>query len=55
MKLGEFPSAVKDCEKAIELNPKFVKAYINSEGKRKASNSIIYNLKNNITPTLFYG
>ena len=26
-KLGELPMAIKDCEKAIEIDPKFVKAY----------------------------
>eukprot|EP00003_Mantamonas_plastica_P023207 TRINITY_DN4121_c0_g1_i3.p1 TRINITY_DN4121_c0_g1~~TRINITY_DN4121_c0_g1_i3.p1 ORF type:complete len:154 (-),score=50.25 TRINITY_DN4121_c0_g1_i3:30-491(-) len=28
MKLLEYPSAIKDCDKCIELDPSFVKAYI---------------------------
>ncbi|PXF42671.1 Hsp70-Hsp90 organizing protein [Gracilariopsis chorda] len=28
MKLGEFPMALKDCERCLENDPKFVKAYI---------------------------
>lgn len=28
MKLGEFPMAMKDCDKCLEIDPSFVKAYI---------------------------
>lgn len=28
MKLGEFPMAMKDCDRCLEINPSFVKAYI---------------------------
>lgn len=28
MKLGEFPMAMKDCDKCLEIDPNFVKAYI---------------------------
>lgn len=28
MKLGEFPMAMKDCDKCLEIDPEFVKAYI---------------------------
>lgn len=28
MKLGEFPMAMKDCERCLDIDPKFVKAYI---------------------------
>jgi stress-induced-phosphoprotein 1 len=27
MKLGEFPMALKDCNRCLELDPKFIKAY----------------------------
>ena len=45
-KLMEFPSALTDCDKAIELDPTFVKAYVQ---KGSVLVNIIYKIGKKLT------